>query len=1110
MLLLSSEYRDGKVGLKWFDNDTKKIVRTGGKYKPFCYTSEDMSHLKEFTSVRAVKRDILQDRDVELFKTTADKKSDFGFEGQKIECNSWELEHRLDELYLRENHLICGLEEGGKNNPDVLHSISLKRPSREAYVNEWKSTLSEPIPNIPRVALDIEIETSDGIVPDVEISKEKITCICLAGQINISMVLDEKGILKYQEMEDGSILIPYRNEAQMIVDAFNKIQDKMVLTFYGDQFDIPYMRHRLERLTDKTIRPNIVHLDLYKIYETPAFKVYVYPRKYTEQSLNAVAEGILGSKKIEFDVQRKNETAEELTELARYCRRDAILTHELTTVDDNLLIKILIAFSRMCRIPMERIGRSAVGNWTKSMVYHEHSRYNFLIPSKQDLKNRSVDVINESIGKKYKGAIVFEPVPGVHFDVTVLDFASLYPSIVKQNNISYETVRCPHVECKSNKIPLTNHWACTKHQGLETLLVGTLRDMRVDHYKKQKDHTSEVISSALKVFLNASYGVMGADTFPLFFLPAAEATTAIGRHIIQGSTVLCKKQGVEVIYGDSVLGDTPVVKKVGDDIAIVPIQSMCNVRRGQNNGQQKHTSTMVLSDNGFVKVNYAYAHVVKKHGFRIGTRCGYVECTNDHSLVVNGKEIKPSELKIGDKIDLRNKIKLNSKYALDTDLAWLFGFFLAEGTANKHLYKWDKFSWAIVQKDRYLLDKCKSVIEKNLGILTVVHDYRKSGSVHRINAVCGSLRVMYQFFNHHCYSKGVKIVPSIILNGTKEVKRAFLNGILDGDGHVNKKDGSVVFGQIHKSVLAGYVAILQDLRFEYSLKFRMDKPNFITVSTLRNPTDASVRPYDEITFLQEFEIDEAVYDLSTENEHFRGGLGNVLLHNTDSVFVLSPTEPQIKTIITEAKEKFKVDLEVDKVYRYVALSNRKKNYFGVMNDGSLDIKGLTGKKSNASPFSKKLFREILDILSAVMTKNEFESARSTIIRKITDGLERMRRYEIPMQDLTVAVKLAKPLESYGSFKKETDMFGKTTVVRKGLPQHIKAAYLMPELPQVGEYIKFVKTKTGEGVLMPDKAHPRDIDVEKYAELTEKILSQVLEPLDIMMPNSKTAGQTTLF
>ena len=80
-----------------------------------------------------------------------------------------------------------------------------------------------------------------------------------------------------------------------------------------------------------------------------------------------------------------------------------------------------------------------------------------------------------------------------------------------------------------------------KKNGLTSLLIGSLRDLRVNYYKNMAKEGAltdkerqlyTVVSQALKVILNASYGVMGAEIFPLYFLPAAEATTATGRHII--------------------------------------------------------------------------------------------------------------------------------------------------------------------------------------------------------------------------------------------------------------------------------------------------------------------------------------------------------------------------------------------------------------------------------------------------------------------------------------------------------------------------------------------------------------------------------------------------
>ena len=156
-----------------------------------------------------------------------------------------------------------------------------------------------------------------------------------------------------------------------------------------------------------------------------------------------------------------------------------------------------------------------------------------------------------------------EPKLGIHFNVVVVDFASLYPSIIKVHNLSYETVNCPHLSCKNDpkqQIPETTHWICKRKRGLTSLLIGSLRDLRVRYYKQlSKDKTTsidnrqlyEVISQAIKVILNASYGVMGAEIFPLYCLPVADATAAIGRVTTTRTIEKCKQIGIEVIYGDT-------------------------------------------------------------------------------------------------------------------------------------------------------------------------------------------------------------------------------------------------------------------------------------------------------------------------------------------------------------------------------------------------------------------------------------------------------------------------------------------------------------------------------------------------------------------------------
>ena len=227
-------------------------------------------------------------------------------------------------------------------------------------------------------------------------------------------------------------------------------------------------------------------------------------------------------------------------------------------------MKLLVIISRISRMSIEDITRFGVNQWIRSMMFFEHRQQNILIPRREELQKKGTSstlaIIKE---KKYRGGLVVEPVLGIHFNVVVVDFASLYPSIIKVHNLSYETVNCPHKNCQSDPlmhIDQTNHWVCKEKRGLTSVLIGTLRDLRVNYYKnlskdsslnKEDKHLYSVISQAIKVILNATYGVMGADIFPLYCLPVAEATAAIGRITTTKTIEKCKENNIDVVYGDT-------------------------------------------------------------------------------------------------------------------------------------------------------------------------------------------------------------------------------------------------------------------------------------------------------------------------------------------------------------------------------------------------------------------------------------------------------------------------------------------------------------------------------------------------------------------------------
>jgi DNA polymerase I len=211
---------------------------------------------------------------------------------------------------------------------------------------------------------------------------------------------------------------------------------------------------------------------------------------------------------------------------------------------------------------MEDVSRQGVSRWIRNFMHREHRKRGMLIPNGEDILTKKGKTTSTAVikGKKYKGAIVVEPTPGVHFNVAVMDFPSLYPSIIKVWNLGYQSICCEHPGCKSHLIPDTPHWVCQEKRALESLLIGSLRDLRVKWYKSRaKDKTLppelrswyNITQGALKVILNASYGVFGADSFDLYCPPVAEATAAIGRYSITQILKHAETVGIQVLYGDT-------------------------------------------------------------------------------------------------------------------------------------------------------------------------------------------------------------------------------------------------------------------------------------------------------------------------------------------------------------------------------------------------------------------------------------------------------------------------------------------------------------------------------------------------------------------------------
>ncbi|MFN4046503.1 MAG: type B DNA-directed DNA polymerase, partial [Acidilobaceae archaeon] len=307
---------------------------------------------------------------------------------------------------------------------------------------------------------------------------------------------------------------------------------------------------------DKVTFKHSLHVDIYKLFGIKALQAYAFGGKYRELTLEAISEAILGVGKVSLE---EIVSKVSLDTLVAYNVRDAELTVGLTTFSNDLVWNLVIMIMRISKLGIEDVSRHQVSTWIRGLMNWEHRRRGWLIPAKEELKGstaRSRAIIKE---KKYKGAIVLEPPQGVIFNVLVLDYASLYPSIIKNWNLSYETLNNP--KCSSTKIiPEVSYEACVDFKGITSEIVGLLRDFRVNIYKKKaKDQKLpmhvrlwyDVVQAALKVYINASYGVFGNEAFPLYSLPVAESVTAIGRTIMLDTLKHARELSLDIVYGDT-------------------------------------------------------------------------------------------------------------------------------------------------------------------------------------------------------------------------------------------------------------------------------------------------------------------------------------------------------------------------------------------------------------------------------------------------------------------------------------------------------------------------------------------------------------------------------
>jgi len=841
-----------------------------------------------------------------------------------------------------------------------------------------------------------------------------------------------------------------------LIDETSKIEEK---SFTSSQKGT-YMQYRLHI-------PGVVVIDSYDIMKD----------QHNEGSykLDDLAQSFLGTKKVPMDynmINPKYKTLQGRHDLAVYCVKDAWLVYKL--MDKLCKQTVLLQMSNVTGISINDVIYRGQGIRTIALMLRFAKRRNLMLPARGNKprvqkrkRNTLSGVVEEEVDVKetFEGAVVVTPTPGLYIDevVSCLDFASLYPSIMQAMNMSYETLcyrdkitrlgwkqdidirTVPDYEIINGvlqtTINLDNPSFVVKEKRLG-LLPEILQKVLAERkavkklMKKQTPHSTmykvyDGRQLGLKVVANSIYGFTGATFGYLPCKAIAESVTKFGRGMILQTKSTVENHptwgvdghGCSCIYGDSVTGNTPLLIKSHGTIRILSIRDL----------HEQHpfsSAVYTWTERGWTEIQNVVKHTLLKHKkiIRVDTLMGTVSCTDDHSLLtLKGEPITPDRINKGTKLmhsyptlfkepTCHTYIPYDGTLVpLNADLARVMGFFMVNGDIGNN-------TWQITHSEQIKIDMYKQICDKISQVMNkcvigkrecwskrVIFKINKSGDQFRLQ---NQNEQFIKFWTKLFYRSGAIKVPDVILNASSIVRRAFLHGIQSAQTVMRCYE----FKFTSDVVAAGVYYLMRSIGYHVAV---IPDKNAVRLSTMLS------LDMDAVQQLVTLPYEEFVYDLTTENHHFHAGVGNIIVHNTDSVFIKIPrtlvngdNDIQLMNNAHVLGEKMAQEithmflhpneLEYEKSYS-VFLLLCKKRYVGMKYEPGLppkiQMKGIECVRRDFAPIVVDTQKKILQ---AIIVEKNIPKAIEIVQRVVADFYAN----KIPLEMLIMSKKLSRPPEQY--------------------------------------------------------------------------------------------------
>ena len=517
------------------DMDTKNITIEDSKFKNF--DDEEMSKV-----ILAIPREVPELKKIFM-------------ENNVI---SYEADIRFSYRYMIDKGIKAGMEIKGK-------TIENEFMVDKVFENP-ELTPTDFSPKLKIVSIDIETDMKNSKIWSISLYSEDIKKVLFLGQGNFKNAecfKTEKELLEKFKEE----IIKYDPD---VITGWNLIDfDLMIIKDRFKQNSIQFILGRTNqecsiRLTDSYFIDSKANFPGRTVIDAMSLMKVSFMR-LDDYKLQTAAKTILGEGKLITADHRGTEIErlykEEPQKLIDYNLKDSELVYRI--VEKTNILNLTIQRSKLTGMQLDRVNASIAS--LDSLYLRELKEKKIIAPSA---------FVNER-DERIKGGFVMQSKPGIYDGIIVLDFKSLYPSIIRTFNIDPlsfvpdDKYRRLSTKEQSKLIESPNKAHFKNTDGILPIIIQRLWEQR-DIAKKKKD---DLASQAIKITMNSFFGVLANPTCRFYSTDMANAITHFGQFLNKMTAKKIEEKGYEVIYGDTDsifvnVGDSSKADKVGKELQV--------------------------------------------------------------------------------------------------------------------------------------------------------------------------------------------------------------------------------------------------------------------------------------------------------------------------------------------------------------------------------------------------------------------------------------------------------------------------------------------------------------------------------------------------------------